>query len=136
MATRKSRSVAGRSVGVKSRRASSRVTAQMPHIELVSELASPSFTSPTDPDPSPATEPDMPEAPTNVPVEPVQSQYVTSCTNCGHMPLSVNAIVGVLVAIVFTLSSLLVASSMLINSQAFQLRVFNAHGNIGSVAQR
>jgi len=89
-----------------------------------------------DPQPAPATEPEPTPEPESAPapeeMPPVTSQ-LQACTNCAHMPMGVNTVVSVLVALVFTLSSLVVASAMIIDSQSFQL---SAYSGASSVAQR
>lgn len=38
--------------------------------------------------------------------------YFSGCRNCDHLPIGVNAVLTVLVAIIFTLSAMLMASSV------------------------
>ena len=84
--------------------------------------------------PEPTPEPDPMPEPMPGPQEMRQSYQPSSCVNCAHMPMGVNTVVSVLVALVFTLSSLVVASAMVIDSQSFQLKAYN--GGASSVAHR
>lgn len=43
--------------------------------------------------------------------------YLAGCRNCHHVPLGVNAVLSVLVAIIFTLSAMLMAASVAVNGQ-------------------
>ncbi len=43
--------------------------------------------------------------------------YLAGCRNCHHVPLGVNAVLSVLVAIIFTLSAMLMAASVALNGQ-------------------
>lgn len=51
--------------------------------------------------------------------------YLAGCKNCNHIPLGVNMIVGVLVAIIFTLSAMLMASSVSVRSNASQITAYH-----------
>jgi len=51
--------------------------------------------------------------------------YLAGCRNCNHIPLGVNMVVGVLVAIVFTLSAMLMASSVSIRGNATQITAYH-----------
>lgn len=57
--------------------------------------------------------------------------YVAACRSCVHVPLGVNAILTVLVAVIFTLSAMLIAAS--VNLGASQVV---ADGSASSVASR
>ncbi len=51
--------------------------------------------------------------------------YLAGCKSCNHIPLGVNMVVGVLVAIVFTLSAMLMASSVSVRSNATQISAYH-----------
>lgn len=42
--------------------------------------------------------------------------YFAGCRNCNHLPMSVNAVLAVLIAIIFTLSAMLMATSVTVAS--------------------
>ncbi|NBS41859.1 hypothetical protein EBS80_04360 [bacterium] len=44
--------------------------------------------------------------------------YFAGCRNCNHLPMSVNAVMAVLIAIIFTLSAMLMATSVTTASSA------------------
>jgi len=51
--------------------------------------------------------------------------YLAGCKSCNHIPLGVNMVVGVLVAIIFTLSAMLMASSVSVRSNATQISAYH-----------
>ncbi|MEI6510753.1 MAG: hypothetical protein WCO25_01780 [Candidatus Uhrbacteria bacterium] len=51
--------------------------------------------------------------------------YLAGCKNCNHIPLGVNMVVGVLVAIIFTLSAMLMASSVTVRGTASQITAYH-----------
>lgn len=74
-----------------------------------------------EPEPAPSPEP-MPS--------PDAGSGALDCKDCGHLPLSANAVVGMLALVILVLSVVVLASVMTISSQAFQIDVFNQHGSI------
>lgn len=68
--------------------------------------------------------------PMPMPAEPMPgpSSDVADCGNCGHMPVTPNAVLGILVVVVFMLSTVVFASAMIISSQSFQINAFRANG--------
>jgi hypothetical protein len=66
----------------------------------------------------------------------VASPSAMSCSRCEHIPVGVNAIMSMLIALVFTLSALVIAAAMTIHSQAFQLNAFNQSGHASDVVAR
>ncbi len=62
--------------------------------------------------------------------------YLAGCKNCHHVPLGVNSVLTILVAVIFTLAAMLMASAVTMNSQSYQLEVFNQSGSTHSVASR
>ena len=85
-------------------------------------------------------EPETPEPPSVPPMEPMpqdepkddghleSSSEGGSCTTCRHMPVSVNAVVGVLSILALALSIAVITSLLTIESQDYQIRAFNAGG--------
>ncbi len=61
---------------------------------------------------------------------------ILGCVRCDHLPMGVNAIMSMLIALVFTLSALVIAAAMTIHSQAFQLNAFNQTGHASDVVAR
>ena len=59
--------------------------------------------------------------------------YLAGCRNCHHVPLGVNALLTVLIAIIFTLSAMLMAASVTLSSQNV---VVGSSGSTASVASR
>ena len=60
--------------------------------------------------------------------------YLAGCKSCNHIPLGVNMVVGVLVAIVFTLSAMLMASSVTVRGNATQITAYHRLLNSPAVA--
>lgn len=71
------------------------------------------------------------------PVTDTRVVYLAGCKNCHHVPLGVNSVLTILVAVIFTLAAMLMAAAVTMNSQSYQLDVFNNRsGSIHSVASR
>lgn len=88
---------------------------------------------------SPAPEPSpMPEPMPGPEMTTTRVVYFSGCKGCAHIPFSLNGLLLVLVAVIFTLSAMLMASSVRIDSQAFQIKTFNqASGTtVNTVASR
>lgn len=69
----------------------------------------------SDPQPMPMPEPEPMPGPSGSAATRVV--YLAGCRNCHHVPLGVNAVLSVLVAIIFTLSAMLMAASVALNGQ-------------------
>ena len=77
-----------------------------------------------------------PEAPSVPPMEPMpqddpkENTYLQSetCTSCRHIPVGVNAVVGMLSIMALALSIAVITSLITIESQDYQIRAFNAGG--------
>lgn len=69
----------------------------------------------SDPQPMPMPEPEPMPGPSGSAASRVV--YLAGCRNCHHVPLGVNAVLSVLVAIIFTLSAMLMAASVTLNGQ-------------------
>ena len=54
----------------------------------------------------------------------------SGCDNCGHMPMNVTALIGVLVGVIAILSLTVLGSGMILNSQAFQIQAANSQGEL------
>ena len=56
------------------------------------------------------------------PMQPIpetqRTVYLAACRNCCHVPMGVNAVMTILVAVIFTLSAMLIASSVTVSSHA------------------
>lgn len=48
--------------------------------------------------------------------------YMAACRNCCHVPFGVNALMTILVAVIFTLSAMLIASSVTVGAQASRVQ--------------
>ncbi|MBU0645993.1 hypothetical protein KJ611_00750 [Patescibacteria group bacterium] len=57
-------------------------------------------------------------------------ETVQSCNNCDHVPGRVNAVIGLLAVVIVVLAVTVLASVMIISSQAFQIEAFNSAGGI------
>jgi hypothetical protein len=60
--------------------------------------------------------------------------YLAGCKSCNHIPLGVNMVVGVLVAIIFTLSAMLMASSISVRGNAAEVQAYHRLLNPASYA--
>jgi|GEM_PF-3075858 hypothetical protein len=103
-----------------------------PRMELKNVLLS---QMPTDPPADLPAEPEEPAAPASsmdpepepeAEPETAPQTTVTSCANCAHLPMSVNATVALLVALVFGMSTLVVAASFVLQNQNFQIEAYHA----------
>jgi len=85
----------------------------------------------SDPQPMPMPEPEPMPGPSGSASRHVV--YLAGCRNCHHVPLGVNALLTVLIAIIFTLSAMLMAASVTLSSQNV---VVGSSGSTASVASR
>ena len=91
-------------------------------------------TKPMDPVPTPPAAPE-PLPDTEAPGPEMHPD--DTCENCNHLPVHTNAVLGMLIAVIAVLSITVLASVMVISSQAFQIDVFNSNGSfIKSVVRK
>lgn len=69
-------------------------------------------------------------------VLPAKSSHVDVCVNCAHLPMSANALIAILAAFTVAVSSILLASSVIIGAQATRIEALQGVPAEGPVAQR